>query len=381
MAKNYRYTIERFPSFAKDARIWSDSFRKSASAAENHVLSLGTPLANSCLFCGDTVSGDPKDHIYASSRGGLTVPGNMMRTCTRCNFSRSNVSALEFWTKSDPAKRWYQDEKLFREALARLTAPFREGYPDHYARAVAIEGGSQEALEELYSVVALHHAASPRFDLVDDRAAIAASISHFYLVTEQAKTSVDSASAYERFAVRRDKFAKTVLKVADASNGTEKSKQSHRSNVASAALKIERQIDMTQKKRIQKQALQALFENANSSSTVRPYKLVLQALGSKFRHLAEFAEATEKEISRSVNAEKTRIRQEAKATVQNLYSGRLKKINARDCEMIDLAIGHPKTGRLTDFDRLVVDIREGKIELPKGYVPNTRAQEVLDRGY
>lgn len=386
MATKNRYKFEKHFTFAEDARVFADSYKVNSHDAENHILSLGTPLANCCVFCGTEVDRDPRDHIFASSKGGPTVPGNMMRTCTDCNSSRGNVSALDRWRASDPAKRWFRTEKDFIEALERLTAPFREDYPKEYARAVAIQAGDKKATLDFYGDVARHRLTAPHYSKINDEETLKRleeSFVEHYLSAESARNSPENAHAYDKLSTRSDSFAKIALEVANTSGGNKDTQRAWRSNVARSALKFEQAVNMKDKKSEQKEALRALLSDYSerSSSFVRPYRKLFEAHGSGYKHLLKVAVSVERELSRENNRQKTMVRNEARVTVQNLFDGKLQKPTARDLEMLDHALGHPATGKLAIFRRLIAEVHAGTVELPAGYAPNAKAQAAINRGY
>jgi len=379
MATKKRYSLTSPPTFAPDARQWADSFRPGPGDAEAHIDSLGTPLSNHCIFCGHESDGDPRDHIFPTSKGGLTVPGNMLRTCPKCNFGRQNISVIDFWRRQDPATRWYKDEKSFFEAFERLVAPFKRDYPEHYERAMAIQEGSQSALEELYRIVAEYQSTLPRFEFFSDQKSVAKGLEEFYLKTEGSKRSLDNASAFAKLSSRNDSFAQAVVRIADSASGSKSTQQTFRSNVARAALAAEKCIDFEAKKSQQKKQLKLMLTEAKSGGVVTPYRKLFEGLGKKHKHLATVAAEKERELNREASAAQTKLRQEARLTMENFLEGKLKEVTPRDSQMLDYGFGHPKTNRLAIFERGIDEVASGRIQYPQGYTPNAKAREAIKR--
>lgn len=55
---------------------------------------------HSCAYCGSAYQ--TWDHVYPVSRGGQTVPGNMVPACISCNSSKNNLLLEEWLDKGAP---------------------------------------------------------------------------------------------------------------------------------------------------------------------------------------------------------------------------------------------------------------------------------------
>lgn len=63
-----------------------------------------------CVYCG----GQPEhlDHVIPKSKGGIDHPINLVTSCARCNLSKGNKNAVE----------WYKDQEFFSPDRARRIA-------------------------------------------------------------------------------------------------------------------------------------------------------------------------------------------------------------------------------------------------------------------
>ena len=76
---------------------YEDKARTGTESVKN-LLMRGTGKNWKCPYC--CASSDPKnahaDHIHPISKGGLTVPENMVLICQKCNLSKSNKALRVF---------------------------------------------------------------------------------------------------------------------------------------------------------------------------------------------------------------------------------------------------------------------------------------------
>lgn len=361
-----------------DARVWADSYRETPRAAEDYLKTLSTPLADSCLFCSEKVSGDPRDHLFPVSKGGPTVPGNMAYSCAVCNGARSNSYALDYWRSMDPVKRFHKKEKEFLAALELATRPFRDRYPEEYKIAVGIQAGSNSDWLKFCRNVAEYAADGSQFAGVSNREELIQSFVDFYNESKEQRES--DLSAYDQLRLRADSFAQNAIIAADNSGGSPKSQKAFRSSIANAALRFEVAVSMDAKKKEQKRQFLTLLGKAVSKSSVTPYRKLLEAQGSAYVHLVEVATDLERSLGRSKSSMNTEKRRDAKVVVQTIMDGKMKKISSGDSELLEFAILHPRTNRYRLFEDFLSDVQGEKVELPRGYSPSERAQVNLDAG-
>lgn len=374
-----KYSAKRWTSsIATDARTWADSYLDSSNTATAHLSSLGAHFADSCFFCSARVPGEPKDHIFPVSKGGPTVPGNLIYSCSRCNFSRTEKSPLDFWRNMDPDLRFHKTVKDLLADLGLVTQAFKAQYPEEYRIAVEIQDGSPRAWLEFCKNVAEFTADAPQFDGVSNKSELMQSFIDFY---NMAKLKQDTnLSAFERLEVRTDDFAKNAVIAANSSGGAYRSRSSFRSSIANAALRFEESVSMSGTESEQKRELGALLRGLGSKAAVTPYRKLLEFQGEGYKHLAELALETEREIGRQTGALKTQKRNSARALIQAIESGNMRSLSEKENDLLEFAILHPRAGRPKAFETFVASVHSGEVELPNDYRPSEKAQTVLDVG-
>lgn len=374
-----KYTVKRrMSTIATDARTWADSYLISTSAAQTHLSSLGTHFADNCFFCSARVSGEPKDHIFPASKGGPTVPGNLIHSCSGCNYSRTEKSPLDFWRSIESERRFHKTQKELLADLELVTQAFKNQYPEEYRIAVGIQDGSMEAWLEFCKKVAEFTADAPQFDGVSDKSELVQSFMNFY---DQARAKQESnLSAFEQLEARTDDFAKNAVIAANSSGGSYRSRSSFRSSIANAALRFEGSVNMSGQESKQRKELGALLSNLGSKAAVTPYKKLLEFQGKSYKHLAEYALEMERQIGRDLAELKTKKRNDAKAVIQAIVSGNMRSLTDEENELLEFVILHPRASRPRAFEAFVASVRGGEVELPHGYRPSLKAQAVLDVG-
>jgi hypothetical protein len=63
---------------------------------------------NECAYCGDHA--DTLDHVVPRSAGGLTVAGNLVPACQRCNGLKQSAT----WREWFAAQSWYCPDRAAR---------------------------------------------------------------------------------------------------------------------------------------------------------------------------------------------------------------------------------------------------------------------------
>lgn len=374
-----KYTVKRRTStIASDARTWADNYLVSASAAQTHLSSLGTRFANNCFFCSARVSGEPKDHIFPASKGGPTVPGNLIHTCSGCNYSRTEKTPLDFWHNMEPERRFHKTQRELLADLELVTQAFKNEHPEEYRIAVGIQDGSTEAWLEFCKNVAEFTADAPQFDGVSNKSEMVQSFISFY---NTAKVKQDTnLSAFEQLEARTDDFAKNVVIAGNSSGGSYRSRSSFRSSIANAALRFEESVNMSDTESEQKKELGALLSNLGSKAAVTPYRKLLEFQGKRYKHLADYTLEIERQIGRDLAALKATKRNDAEAVIQAIVSGKMHSLTEEENELLEFAILYPRASRPKAFEAFVASVRSGEVKLPEGYSPSDKAQAVLDGG-
>ena len=79
----------------------------------------GLNLQPWCPYCGGSLGSDPHaDHIYPVSKGGRSVPKNMVYVCAKCNIMKSNLTLTGF------IKKYSLDRDIIEERLGQLHKDF-----------------------------------------------------------------------------------------------------------------------------------------------------------------------------------------------------------------------------------------------------------------
>lgn len=156
------------------ARQFADCYFENREAHREHLSKFSGELKKGCLYCGSKKDLSLSEHIFAVTRGGITVVGNLIVVCRCCNGEKGNLSHEAYFQKKLMNPNF--NHPVFGRSMERFlafvydyTRPFRENYPEEWARAVAIEEGDSSALNEFfekaywYRVETIHPNASHEF--------------------------------------------------------------------------------------------------------------------------------------------------------------------------------------------------------------------------
>lgn len=133
------------------------------------IESLGILNGGYCPYCGDKMFSLNEDglwekvegvtfewdHLIPASLLGLSVDGNICPACKDCNQLKSDMDPQRFFDSllADPTKKTlYATSEDFRMFLNKFSKPYRNNYPDAYARS-KMNSESGISLEELVSQI------------------------------------------------------------------------------------------------------------------------------------------------------------------------------------------------------------------------------------
>lgn len=145
--ENAKFTTEySFSSARNIIRDLSDAFSKKycdVKEAPNYAAKF---TEGRCLFCGQplySLSGDKVvfsnllhyDHIYPASNLNLFEVGNVALACQTCNLSKNSRLPLEYYDVrvGEGGSLLIDDRDKFIEFLDKMTKPYREKWPNHFA--------------------------------------------------------------------------------------------------------------------------------------------------------------------------------------------------------------------------------------------------------
>ena len=102
-----------------------DELRAAAAANVKETRDLGANVRrglaknHSCPYCGGSNGSDSHaDHIYPVSKGGRSVPKNMVFVCAKCNIMKTNLTLTAF------IKKYTLDRDAIEERLSKLHKDF-----------------------------------------------------------------------------------------------------------------------------------------------------------------------------------------------------------------------------------------------------------------
>ena len=74
---------------------------------------------DSCIYCGKRLTQRSRtlDHKYPRSWGGVSIPNNLVTSCSKCNNAKSNLTFDQYlvWRNLDKSKRALYYEEMIRE--------------------------------------------------------------------------------------------------------------------------------------------------------------------------------------------------------------------------------------------------------------------------
>ena len=123
-----RSWLSKLEEAASPKRRKKDSLIELRAAAASNVketrevgatVRRGLTLQPWCPYCGDFLGSDPHaDHIYPVSKGGRSVPKNMVYACAKCNIMKTNLTLTGF------IQKFSLDRDVIEERLKQLHKEF-----------------------------------------------------------------------------------------------------------------------------------------------------------------------------------------------------------------------------------------------------------------
>lgn len=144
---NVKFTTEySFASSRNIIRDLSDAFSKTHCDVKEAPKYAAKFTEGRCLFCGKplySLAGPTVvfsnmlhyDHIYPASKLNLFEVGNVGLACQTCNLAKNSRLPLEYYDVrvAEGGSLLIDDRDEFIKFLDKMTAPYREKWPDHFA--------------------------------------------------------------------------------------------------------------------------------------------------------------------------------------------------------------------------------------------------------